>query len=171
VVCFGVRFVRFSILAFRQVWCEPWRQALSNDEFVTVPVLVPRERLGDLYAIVGGWTQPAGTRPANGAGSDTDLRWHSDDWQVADDVVAAGGTNARAIYRVLAANAGQPVSYEQLDQAVNMDGLRRVGVLGSIGKSCSHRGREVPWTWDRDHATYTMAPLVAELFRTALSKR
>lgn len=143
---------------------------MAESDFITVPVVIPREKLGDLYAIVGPWSQPMAEQANRDDGQPAaDPSWKPTDGRLAEQVVAAGNANARAIYRVLAEHAGEPVSYKLLDKATGMENRRRAGVLGSMGKSCWHRGRQAPWRWDRENHTYTMSAMVSDLFKRALA--
>lgn len=144
---------------------------MGDDDFITVPVMVRKDQVGELYALVGGLgngrAMTDGT--GGGAGRSGDITWKASDGAIAEAVVAAGNKNARAIYRLLVENAGRWVGPEELDAVVGMTGLRRVGVLGSMGKSCKHRGREAPWNWDGTN--YMMPPENAALFRRALARQ
>jgi hypothetical protein len=96
--------------------------------------------------------------------------WRPSDDELAYQVVYAGNKNARAIYRVLAQNAGTPVSYIDLNAACGMEGLKRAGLLGSIGRTCWHRKRTIPWRWDAERHTYTMPAEIGSMFLKALSR-
>jgi hypothetical protein len=144
-------------------------------ELITVPVVIPKHRLADLYQLTAEWAQapdsnaPTGVAPG---GAPTSMEWL---WRVTDDdlayqVVRAGNKNARAIYAVLAQIAGKPVSYVDLDAACGMEGHQRAGLLGSMGRACWHRKRTTPWHWDAESHTYTMPAEVGPLFLRALSR-
>lgn len=140
-------------------------------DLVTVPVSVPRHRVSDLYRMVADWTTASGPAvPAEATPTGASTDWRSDDEQLAYQVVRAGNRNARAIYTVLAKKAGKPVSYTDLDAACGMDGPHRVGLLGSMGRTCWTRNRNIPWTWDKENHTYTMPARLATIFLNALSR-
>jgi hypothetical protein len=133
--------------------------------------MVPSERLSDLYRLAAEWSAPPAPPTEAVESSDAPSHaWRPGDEDLAHQVVLAGNDNARAIYRVLAEHAGSAVDFRDLDAAAGMDGLRRAGLLGAMGRTCWHRGREVPWTWDSDRHTYTMSASVAEMFLAALNR-
>lgn len=141
-------------------------------DLMDVSVVIPRERLAELYAVAARWNAPEAQQAqqaeqASGAGPGP---WEPGDEALAEKVGSAANANGRAIYRLLAENAGAPVDYQELDAAAGMDGHRRAGVLGSMGRTCNTRGRVIPWTWDSERHTYMMPAELGPLFLRVLDR-
>lgn len=115
------------------------------------------------------------------------------------DLVAATNERGKLVYRMLAAQAGEPISIDEISKAVGFKGLQTPGLLGSMGRSMWSRGfrtalrdasgswmwpdygaefpgghgstppNNVVWGWDGGNRTLTMPQEIAAEFLVALA--
>jgi hypothetical protein len=136
---------------------------MSGEELLEVKVLVPRERIGQVYALVSQWV----------AGEDEDAAaaelepWSESDLDRAQTVWGKMSKPARALFGVLMENPGERVSGELLAQDLHIANGRFgvAGVLAWPGRYCYAVEREFPVKWET--GDYWMAAEIADLFKQA----
>lgn len=151
----------------------------QEHELVTVSVTVPKGRLGELYALVGGLNGGGGPPGGPSDGPEGPRPWGPGDEEVAGRLYDLVSPKARRILDELMAigDAGSISGTELAAKAGLDNGAYGVaGSMSSVGKAASKVGRELPYraspSEDEGGASvYGMAGHVSKLFRAAVAAK
>jgi hypothetical protein len=148
----------------------------DKGELVTATVTVPRERLGDLYRLVGGLNE-SGPLPTGSASAPGVRPWSEGDGDVAEQLYRTVSENARRILDELMEVGDGSIGGVELARRTGLEkGAYGVaGSLSSVGKAATKAGRELPYRAQANAAggpgIYGMEPQIAELFKAAREAR
>jgi len=139
-----------------------------------ITVTVPDERVPEFYEFFGRWLGGKLTAVGEGVTTPSDLPpepWRIGDEELAQEVWIRLSERAQGLVSLLADNADERFSGEELAERLNIP-HGRFGVAGTLAWPGRHSyavGRELPIRWREfdDGSEYWMTEQVAALFRGA----
>jgi hypothetical protein len=145
-------------------------------ELVEVTVKVPREQVGNVYALVGRLLNPQVADEDQEQRKSTKLLpWGEGDEAKAKQVYARSSSYARRALLYFVSHAEEPKLGDEIAPEVGLTtgAIGLAGVLSSVGRQCTKVGRKMPYETDpADGSTavrYIMQREVADLFHAAMA--
>jgi len=142
-----------------------------NDEYVTVTVTVPGDRVPEFYGAFSAWLSGKAVMPP-AEPPEKAARWKAGDEEAAADFYRAISANARRVLDSWAERPDDWITGDATAQAAGLNGPKGVaGSLSSVGKASTKMCRALPFEHrpgaPGTSGSYRMRPDVAELFRRA----